>query len=216
MCPRAAGTGLCTPGGVWARLRVHAASMSSCEALLRKRGRGVSTGSIAGTCGNRLVHAFGSKPPSAVLASVSSKSKAAICADGAGERCDHTRSEPPMTLHPGGTSTPRRVVHTSRSRSLRSAVLACSSSSLSLSSITSNGGRLLELAPPARAVGATSLEGWAGWPYWPVARTKVERELWNMLFCAQCVLVVAPPQPTARKLPGPPASRWHFADARVI
>ena len=102
-----------------------------------------------------------------------------------------------MTLHPGGTSTPRRVVHTSRSRSLRSAVLACSSSSLSLSSITSNGGRLLELAPPARAVGATSLEGWAGWPYWPVARTKVERELWNMLFCAQCLLVVAPPQATA-------------------
>ena len=91
-----------------------------------------------------------------------------------------------MTLHPGGTSTPRRVVHTSRSRSLRSAVLACSSSSLSLSSITSNGVRLLELAPPARAVGATSLGGWAGWPYWPVARTKVERELWNMLFCAQC------------------------------
>ena len=107
-----------------------------------------------------------------------------------------------MTLHPGGTSTPRRVVHTSRSRSLRSAVLACSSSSLSLSSITSNGGRLLELAPPARAVGATSLGGWAGWPCWPVARTKVEREPWNMLFCAQCLLVVAPPQARARKRRG--------------
>ena len=36
-CRRAAGTGLCTPGGVWARLRVHAASVSSCEALPQER-----------------------------------------------------------------------------------------------------------------------------------------------------------------------------------
>ena len=77
--------------------------------------------------------------------------------DGAGERCDHTRSELPTTLQPGGTSTPRRVVHTSRSRSFRSAVLAPGSSSPSLSSITSTGGPLLELGSPARAVGADSL-----------------------------------------------------------